>query len=77
VRQFIIAMIIALYSPTLIASTITNGMPEIKRRAMALELYLQDKDDYKNHCPHLGWEQPKIDVYRKTLKSQLPATCKS
>ena len=43
---------------------------------IALELFLQDKEDKKKHCPKLNWKQPDISVYKKTLKSQLPEKCK-
>lgn len=49
---------------------------DLQRDAKALELFLQDREDYKKYCPHLSWEQPKIDVYKKELKSQLPEGCK-
>jgi len=42
----------------------------------ALELFLQDGEDYKEYCPELEWEQPTIEVYREKLKSQLPEKCK-
>jgi hypothetical protein len=44
--------------------------------AKAIELYLQDKVDHKEHCPEKVWKQPDIEVYKKTLKSQLPDGCK-
>ena len=49
---------------------------ELKRDMIALELFLQDKEDKKEHCPNINWEQPDISVYKKTLKSQLPEGCK-
>ena len=49
---------------------------DLKRDMMALELFLQDKADYKEFCPELSWKQPEIDVYKKELKSQLPKECK-
>lgn len=51
----------------------TDGL---KRDMKALEIFLQDKEDKQTHCPKLKWEQPDIEVYKKTLKSQLPETCK-
>ena len=42
----------------------------------ALELFLQDQEDHKEHCPKIEWEQPTIEVYREKLKSQLPEECK-
>tara|TARA_B100000287_G_scaffold264164_1_gene248591 strand:- start:2133 stop:2354 length:222 start_codon:yes stop_codon:yes gene_type:complete len=49
---------------------------DLKRDMIALELFLQDKEDKKEHCPNLKWVQPDISVYKKTLKSQLPEGCK-
>ena len=49
---------------------------DLKRDMKALELFLQDKEDYKEHCPRLKWDQPKIEVYKKELKSHLPKGCK-
>jgi len=49
---------------------------ELKRDMKALELFLQDQDDYENNCPKLKWDQPDIEVYKKQLKSQLPEECK-
>ena len=48
---------------------------DLKRDMIALELFLKDKEDHKEHCPKLKWVQPDIDVYKKTLKSQLPEAC--
>ena len=36
----------------------------------------KDKEDKKEHCPKLKWEQHDISVYKETLKSQLPEECK-
>ena len=47
------------------------------RDAKALELYLQDRSDHAIYCPHLPWEQPDIEVYKRELSSQLPEGCKS
>ena len=49
---------------------------DLKRDMKALEIFLQDKGDKKEHCPKLKWDQPDIEVYKKTLKSQLPQGCK-
>ena len=63
----------------LLLASLTFAAPEcddLKRDMMALELFLKDKEDKKEHCPKLKWEQPDISVYKETLKSQLPANCK-
>ena len=49
---------------------------EMKRDIIALELFLQDEVDHKKFCPEICWEQPKLDVYKEKLKSQLPEECK-
>ena len=48
----------------------------LKKDMKALELFLQDKEDYKEYCSYIKWEQPDISVYKKELKSQLPENCK-
>ena len=57
-------------------SAIADPADDLKRDMKALELYLQDKEDYKEHCPNMKWEQPNIDIYKEKLKSQLPDGCK-
>ena len=58
------------------AFPITSDVNDLERNAKALELYLQDRHDHDEHCPFLTWEQPPLDVYKKTLESQLPEECK-
>ena len=63
----------------LLASLATAGAPasdDLKRDMKALEIFLQDQDDHANYCPKLKWNQPDIEVYKQTLKSQLPKECK-
>ena len=63
----------------LFAISIATAAPEcddLKRDMIALELFLQDKEDKKEHCPNIKWTQPDISVYKETLKSQLPHECK-
>ena len=55
---------------------VSQDLSDIERDALALELFLQDKKDHKEICPHIHWEQPKIDKYKEALESQLPAICK-
>ena len=59
------------------ASVTAQDMSDIERDAKALELYIQDKEDHEKHCPYVAWKQPKIDVYKDKLESQLPESCKS
>jgi hypothetical protein len=63
---------------TLFGATYTFAQQanDLERDAKALELFLQDKEDHKEHCPRLKWNQPKLEVYKKELKSQLPKGCK-
>ena len=49
---------------------------DLKKDMIALELFLKDQDDHEKNCPKLKWKQPSIDVYKDTLKSQLPEGCK-
>ena len=55
-------------------SPLQEPIDDLKRDTKALELYLQDKEDKQKYCPK--WTQPSIDVYKRTLKSQLPEKCK-
>jgi len=48
---------------------------ELKRDMKALEIFLQDQDDHESICPKLKWTQPDIEIYKKTLVSQLPEGC--
>ena len=54
----------------------TPESDDLKKDMRALEIFLQDKEDKKAHCPKLKWEQPDIEVYNKPLKTQLPENCK-
>lgn len=63
----------------LLLASLTFAAPEcddLKRDMIALEFFLKDKEDKKENCPKLKWEQPDISVYKKELKSQLPEECK-
>ena len=57
-------------------AAIADPADDLKRDMKALELYLQDQKDHKEYCSNLKWDQPVIEVYKKTLKTQLPAGCK-
>ena len=60
----------------LFSGAVAEPTDDLKRDMRALELFLQDKEDHKKHCPKLKWDQPDIEVYKKKLKSQLPSICK-
>lgn len=62
---------------TILLSTPVNGedMSDLVRKTKALELYIQDEQDYEKYCSHLPWEQPEIQVYREKLESQLTEQC--
>ncbi len=63
----------------LFSSPLAQASPEcddLKKDMIALELFLQDQEDKEKFCPKLKWTQPDIEVYKKTLKSQLPEECK-
>lgn len=53
-----------------------SDLSEMERDAIALELYLQDKQDYKDYCSHIEWVQPPLSTYKNTLSSHLPEGCK-
>ena len=55
-------------------SPLQEPIDDLKRDTKALELFLEDKEAKQKHCPK--WTQPSIDIYKKTLKSQLPEGCK-
>jgi|TARA_E500000318_G_scaffold86388_1_gene82828 hypothetical protein len=60
-------------------SPVANTVPKtdnLKKDMIALEFFLQDKKDYKKHCPKIKWKQPAIEVYKKKPKSYLPKNCK-
>ena len=54
-----------------------SDLSDMERDALALELYLQDKQDHKDYCPHIKWQQPPLSTYKQTLSSHLPEGCKS
>ena len=53
-----------------------SDLSDMERDALALELYLQDKQDHTDYCPHISWEQPPLSTYKETLISHLPEGCK-
>jgi hypothetical protein len=55
------------------AEQLKSDLSDMERDALALELYLQDKQDHTDYCPQISWEQPPL---RETLRSHLPEGCK-
>ena len=55
---------------------VMSDMDDVKNNMCALEFFLQDKEDHKNHCPQIKWEQPKLEKYKEEPKSYLPKECK-
>lgn len=53
-----------------------SDLSDMERDALALELYLQDKQDHAYYCPQISWEQPPLSTYKETLRSHLPEGCK-
>ena len=53
-----------------------KGVKDLRNDMMGLELFLQDKKDYAEHCPSTAWEQPPLDEYKVDPKSYLPEGCK-
>ena len=49
----------------------------LKNDIAGLEMFLQDKSDYKTFCPYEEWEQPPLETYKKEPKSYLPKSCKA
>ncbi len=49
----------------------------LKNDIAGLEMFLQDKSDYKAFCPYIKWKQPKLEEYKKDPKSYLPKDCKT
>tara|TARA_A100001011_G_scaffold354974_1_gene397829 strand:+ start:382 stop:615 length:234 start_codon:yes stop_codon:yes gene_type:complete len=66
----------AVFSLLISTQTVADSSDDLQRDAKALELFLQDREDHKEYCPRIKWDQPKIEIYKKELKSQLPAGCK-
>ena len=60
----------------LYSNTVMTDLDDVKNNMCALEFFLQDKKDYKEQCPELKWEQPKLEEYKKDPKSHLPKECK-
>ena len=50
---------------------------DLKNDIAGLEMFLQDKSDYKMFCPYLKWQQPPLKEYKKNPKSKLPKECKA
>ena len=59
----------------LVTASVDEPCDDLKRDMRALELFLQDQEDHPKFCPEIKWDQPDIEVYKKTLKSQLPENC--
>lgn len=71
----LIGTIIAVCGLTTATSKTVTDLSDLERAAKALELYLQDQQDYQDHCPNKAWEQPSLDIYKETLASHLPEGC--
>ena len=46
-----------------------------KQDSYAFEIYIKDREYYRDNCSHIKWNQPKIKTYKKTLRSHLPKDC--
>ena len=75
-RMLILGVAVAYLGLLGMSATALADLSDIQRDAQALELYLQDRHDHQEHCPEIRWEQPKLDVYKEELRSQLPEVCK-
>ena len=47
-----------------------------KNELYAIDLYIEDKKYHEENCHHLYWDQPSVEVYKKTLRSHIPKDCK-
>ena len=68
-------MILIMAALTMAAAETGEPCDDLKRDMIALELFLQDQEDHPKFCPEIKWEQPPIEIYKETLKSQLPKDC--
>ena len=71
----LIGTIIAVCGLTTATSKTVSDLSDLEIAAKALELYLQDQQDHQDHCPSRAWDQPALDIYKKTLRSHLPEGC--
>ena len=71
----LVGAIIAVCGLTTATSRTATDISELEKAAIALELYLKDRQDYEEHCPFRTWEQPSLEIYKKTLTSHLPEGC--
>jgi hypothetical protein len=71
----LVGTIIAVCGLTTATSKNVSDLSDLERATQASELYLQDQQDYEEHCPFRTWEQPSLEVYRDTLTSHLPEGC--
>ena len=71
-----ISLVVSLSRTPTVTKISTEELTDIEISAKALEIYLQDKQDHDKYCPFFTWEQPSLEVYKKTLESQLPEGCK-
>ena len=69
-----VTFVTCVLTSTLFGATYTFAQQanDLERSAKALEFFLKDREDHKEHCPRLKRDQPKLEVYKKELKSQLP-----
>ena len=70
-----VGTILAVCGLTTATSKTVSDVSDLERDAKAIELYLQDRQDYEEHCPFRTWEQPPLSVYKETLTSHLPEGC--
>ena len=75
-KAFLVAFVLVAITMVVDAEQLKSDLDDMERDALALELYLQDKQDYKDYCPHIEWVQPPLSTYKETLKSHLPEGCK-
>ena len=50
-----------------------SDLSEMERDALAIELYLQDKEDHESYCPHINWSLlilQKVELWDTMKKHQ-------
>ena len=75
-KTILIGLILAAITLPIDVDRLKADLSDMERDALALELYLQDKQDHADHCPQISWEQPPLSTYKETLRSHLPEGCK-
>ncbi len=71
-KTILIGLILAAITLPIDVDRLKADLSDMERDALALELYLQDKQDHEDYCPHISWDQPPLSTYKGTLRAHLP-----